>query len=249
MIIKSSQKKLNYNFEIKMPNKDGSQYILEKKNYIKYLGVLIDNTISWKYHISHIRSKISKNTEIFLKLRHYLSLKQLKQLYYNLIYPYLSYAIIAWGSASTSYLEKIQTKQNHIMRVIFFATLYGKNTNTAFPLHNLLDLLSVENIFTLQLLTFSHKWHKKQLPNLFDNNLLYASEVHHYNTRYTAKANFYKAHFRTNIGRKTTSALAADLWQQIPKQMKTSNTFLFPKQIKKYPLLKQMNCPNPVAFV
>ena len=46
----------------------------------------------------------------------------------------------------------------------------------------------------------------------------------------------------------TTSALAADLWQQIPKQMKDSNTFLFPRQIKKYLLLKQMNCPNPVAF-
>ena len=47
-----------------------------------------------------------------------------------------------------------------------------------------------------------------------------------------------------------TSALAADLWQQIPKQMKDSNTFLFPKQNKKYLLLqKKMNCPNPVAFV
>ena len=135
---------------------------------MKYLGVLIDNTISWKYHISHIRSKISKNTGIFLKLRHYPSLKQLKQLCYNLIYPYLSYAIIAWGSACASYLEKIQTKQNHIMRVVFFATLYGKITDIALPLLNLLDLLSVENIFTLQLLTFSHKWHKKQLPNLFD---------------------------------------------------------------------------------
>ena len=148
-----------------------------------------------------------------------------------------------------SYLEKIQTKQNHIMRAIFFATLYGKNTDSALPLLNLLDLLSVENMFTLQLLKFSHKWHKKQLLNLFDNSIRYASEVHHYNTRYSAKANFYKARFRTNIGRKTKSALAADLWQQIQKQMKYSNTSLFPKQIKKYLFLKQINCPNPVAFV
>ena len=55
MIIKSPQKKLNNNFEIKMPNKDGSQYILEKKNYIKYLGLLIDNTISWNYHIENLQ--------------------------------------------------------------------------------------------------------------------------------------------------------------------------------------------------
>ena len=37
-------------------------------------------------------------TGIFLKLRHYFSPSQLRQIYYNLIYPYLSYAVIAWGS-------------------------------------------------------------------------------------------------------------------------------------------------------
>ena len=55
-------------FKVKMPNKDGSEYALEKTNYIKYLGVLIDDTISWKYHISFIRSRLSRNTGIFLKL-------------------------------------------------------------------------------------------------------------------------------------------------------------------------------------
>ena len=135
------------------------------------------------------------------------------------------------------------------MRVIFFATLYGKNTDSALPLLNLLDLLSIENIFTLQMLTFSHKWHKNNsltyLIITFATPVRYIIRIY----RYSAKANFYKARFRTNIGRKTTSALAADLWQQIPKQLKDSNTFLFPKQIKKYFLLKQMNCRNPVALV
>ena len=74
------------------------------------------------------------------------------------IYPYLSYAIIAWGSACASHLKKIQVKQNHIVRLMFFATLYGKNTDSALPLHNLLYLLTVENIFTLQLFKFSHQW-------------------------------------------------------------------------------------------
>ena len=83
----------------------------------------------------------------------------LKQLYHTLIYPYINYAIISWGSASTSNLKKIQ---NHIVRLIFFAILYGKHTESALPLLNLLDLLSVENIFAFQLLSFCHQWHKKQ---------------------------------------------------------------------------------------
>ena len=146
MIIKSNKKKAK-TFKVKLPNKDGSEYTLEKKHCIKYLGVLIDDTISWNYHISYTCLRISRNTGIFLKLRHFLPLKQLRQLYYNLIYPYLSYAIIAWGSASASHLKKIQVKQNHIICLMFFATLYGKNTDSALPLLNLLDLLTVEDIF------------------------------------------------------------------------------------------------------
>ena len=119
--------------------------------------MLIDDTISWNYHIS-------RNSGTFLKLRHYISLQQLKQLYHNLIYPYLSYAVISWSSAYTSHLKKIQVKQNHIIRVLFFATLYGKSTESVLPLMNLLDISTVEKCFSLQLLTrkFSNQWHKKQ---------------------------------------------------------------------------------------
>ena len=45
------------------------------------------------------------NTGIISKLRHYLPLLQLKQLYYTLIDPYITYAIIAWGSAYKTHLD------------------------------------------------------------------------------------------------------------------------------------------------
>ena len=76
---------------------DGSCHLLRKNDHIKYLGVLIDESLTWKYHISYICSRVSRNIGIVSKLRHYLSIHQLKQIYYNLIYPYLSYAVIACG--------------------------------------------------------------------------------------------------------------------------------------------------------
>lgn len=78
------------------------------------------------------------------------------------------------------------------------------------PFFNLLDLLSVENIFAYQLLNFYYQWHKKQLPGIFDPHFHYASDVHLYNTRY-ARANFYKQHFRTNAGKQTTWLLNCKL--------------------------------------
>ena len=101
---------MQHKFNIKFTNKHGSSFSLEKKDHIKYLGVLIDEKLTWKNQISNIWSRISTNTGIFLRLRRYLSLKQLKQLHHTLIYPYINYAIISWGSASTSNLNKIQVK-------------------------------------------------------------------------------------------------------------------------------------------
>ena len=69
---------------------------------------MIDES-SWKYHISYICSRVSRNIGIISKLRHYLPIHQLKQIYYNLIYPYLSYAVIARGSAYKTHLQKLQS--------------------------------------------------------------------------------------------------------------------------------------------
>ena len=75
MIAKSARKK-DSPIDIKLNSKDGTIYSLERKSY---KGVLIDDTMSWKHHISHICSRISCNTRIISKLRHHLSVKQLKQ--------------------------------------------------------------------------------------------------------------------------------------------------------------------------
>ena len=95
-------------------NSDGTSHSLERKQCIKYLGVVIDESLTWKYHIAFVCSRISRNIGIISKLRRYLSIQQLKQIYYNLIYPYISNSILAWGSVYKTHIKKIQVKQNHI---------------------------------------------------------------------------------------------------------------------------------------
>ena len=107
MIIKSNRK-ASGSIEVKLQNIDGSSYLLDRKDHIKYLGVMIDESLSWKYHISYTCSRISSNIGVISKLRHYLSIRQLKQLYYNL-------SIICYNSLGIclqNALEKaaIQTK-------------------------------------------------------------------------------------------------------------------------------------------
>ena len=40
----------------------------------------------------------------------------MKQLYFNFIYPYLTYAITSWGSAYKTRLNRIRTKENKRIR-------------------------------------------------------------------------------------------------------------------------------------
>ena len=42
---------------------------------------------TYKKQIKHVNKKIAKNTGIINKLRYYLDLKTLEQLYYTLVYP------------------------------------------------------------------------------------------------------------------------------------------------------------------
>ena len=50
---------------------------LERKKFIKYLGVFIDENLSWSYHISHIASKISKSISFISRIRHFVPLSTL----------------------------------------------------------------------------------------------------------------------------------------------------------------------------
>ena len=240
MIIKSSRKR-NHEFRIHMQSADGTIHTLERKDRIKYLGVMLDETVSFKYHIAYVCSRMSRNLGIISsELRYYLTLSHLKQIYYSLIYPYISYAILAWGSTYKTYIQKVQTKQNQAIRLIFFARTFGEQTDSALPLLNLLELLTVNNAYRLQALKFTHLWHKNLLPNVFCDFFQYAGVFHAYNTRYAANQNLYKPRVRTNTEKQTISYMASILWHDIPTSLKNLNVYQFSNQIKLYLFSEQL---------
>ena len=102
-----------------------------------------------------------------------------------------------------THINKIQIKQNHSARLIFFATDHGEHTESALPLLNLLDVLTVHNVYRFHILKFTYLWHKGLLPKSFSTYFQYASNVHKYNTRYASKQNLYVKKVRTNMGKQT----------------------------------------------
>ena len=70
---------------------------IEEVSKIKFLGVILDNKLNFKEHISFVCKKLSKCIGILYKARPFINHKGLMTLYNSFFYPYVSYCIQVWG--------------------------------------------------------------------------------------------------------------------------------------------------------
>ena len=84
-----------------------NNFSLERKQSSKYLGVWIDDKLSWNVHISHVYTKIYQGLGIINKLRHLLNSKEIKSIYYSYIQSHLTYGKINCENANKTELDKI----------------------------------------------------------------------------------------------------------------------------------------------
>ena len=84
----------------------------------KYLGIYLDDKLTFKDHIKHINSKISRYIGILYKIKDNLPIKTRLDYYYAYIYPYLSYNTIIWGCAYPSHIQPLVVLQKRAVRTI-----------------------------------------------------------------------------------------------------------------------------------
>uniref|UniRef100_A0A3B3H5U1 Reverse transcriptase domain-containing protein n=1 Tax=Oryzias latipes TaxID=8090 RepID=A0A3B3H5U1_ORYLA len=84
-------------FELKIED-----VVLERVNEIKFLGVILNHTLSWKPHITYILSKLSKSLAILHKVKYFLNTVTLYILYCSFMIPYLTYCLEIWGHSYKS---------------------------------------------------------------------------------------------------------------------------------------------------
>ena len=102
---------------------------ISRVSSIKFLGVILDEQLKWKEHVSYIKSKISKCLGIFTKAKKVLHKRSLVQLYYSFMYPYLCYCIEVWGSTYNTHLTSLYNIQKRALKIILSLPL---RTNTDF---------------------------------------------------------------------------------------------------------------------
>ena len=91
---------------------------LKRVSSTKFLGVIIDEHLSWQEHVKYLSSKISKSVGILCKARKVLNISTLVTLYNSFVYPYLTYGVEVWGNAYDIHIESLITLQKRIIRII-----------------------------------------------------------------------------------------------------------------------------------
>ena len=155
---------------------------IKEKEFIKYLGVFIDSTLSWKHQISNISEKISRSIGIMYKLRPFYII----MFYYSLIYSHIMYAIEAWGTACKTELDKILILQKRAMRLMMYNDtypgVYGPLISSD-PNFTKLETLKVSDIYKYQVSKLIFKCINGIAPVNFQNWFKINHERHCYNTR------------------------------------------------------------------
>ena len=106
MVFKPWQKKKSFEFQVFI-----NEQPIFRVSETMFLGVLLDDNLTWKSHISLTANKLSKSIGIIHKSRSFLSTHSLRTLYNSLILPYLNYCNLAWAGTYKSSLQRIVTLQ------------------------------------------------------------------------------------------------------------------------------------------
>ena len=129
-------------------NESNKKVTLERKNFIKYLGLLIDENLSWKTHIHSVA-------------RHIVPTYTLLNLNQSLITPYLTYGLISLGKACKTFHDQNLVLQNRALHLIYFA----ETNDHAIPFFVNAKILPLQSLYYESVCSLMYDANKNTAPD------------------------------------------------------------------------------------
>ena len=157
VIFKSPTKVLSDEIKIKLTGKR-----LYPSNSVKYLGVRIEKFLHWHDQVNNIAVKLNRANALLLKIRNYVNMKTLRNIYDTIFDSHLTYSCIVWGQNINAVNRLIILQNNALCIMNFKDQLF--HSCPLFPENNILkfiDKITLENIL------FVNKSINRQVPPIF----------------------------------------------------------------------------------
>lgn len=192
---------------------------------VKFLGITLEENLSWSTHIGKLCNKISRSIFILNRLKRLFPFHILRTLYFALVHCHLIYGIHIWGNSS--HVNKLFKLQKKAIRIINKAP-YNCHTD---PLFHANLILKIKDIYHLQASVFMHDYKNHRLPTAFNGFFQDLPDSH----RTTRQANnIYIKRSRTNFSSNLPFKNIPHIWNNLNVSTKTiTNRNQFKNKLKR----------------
>ena len=223
VIFHSHQKQLKTKLNVTINNA-----MIGEVSSIKYLGVTLDKHLNWKEHVKQIARKLRRNIGILSRLRYFLDLNNLIQLYYSLIYPFLTYGLIVWGNTYITTLNPVIVLQKKTVRIITFS----KFDDHSSPLFKLCKIAKFVDLIYLANIIFMFDFYSCSLPSSFNLFFTPVNKIHSYNTRLASRKSYTLQSVSTNYGKFSIRFIGPSIWNNLDESFKILSRNQFKYKLK-----------------
>lgn len=156
--------------------------VVSQTDKVKYLGILVEQDLSWKSHTVALKTKLNSILRYFYFLNKICNERILKMLYTSLVHSRLEYGLFCWGGCYNTTIKPLCIQQNCFIRLI----MKKCKRETAFPLFKSLGILPLKHLFIFKVLRLFFK----KSGNLPQNNSSYAYKLRRIDLYNVPKPNF-----------------------------------------------------------
>ena len=214
MVFHSPQRRIAHKLNLSITSMS-----VKSVNQVKYLGLIFDSNLNWKPYLHELSKRVSRGIGVLSKIRYYVNGKILHQLYYSIIYPFLTYALSIWGNI---------TLQKRAIRTITFS----KPDEHSEPLFKELEILKLTDLVTLHNAFLMYHYYYNLPPSSFENFFQSVASVHSNNTRLAFKSTFYINTIKTNYGKFNSRFAAVNVWNHLEESIKHLPLKTFKNKVK-----------------
>ena len=190
---------------------------IDRKESLKFLGVIIDWKLSWCDHIKYLATKLSHDIALLLTARKLFSKKVVLNLYYAFFYSHITYGLVFWCNSSNSLLQQIILLQKRAIRIVDFNS-YLAHTK---PIAKDLGILLFNDLVKYVQCMFMFKVFHSIYPNVVTSNFCKVCQISQHFTR-QFMFNFFVKPYHLKFVQGFILHSGVSVWNNLPLNVKSN---------------------------
>ena len=186
----------------------------------KYLGVLLDNHLTYNKHVISLTNKLKQKLYVYNKIRPYIN-QYVSNIYLNaIILSKLSYCLPVWSLTTKEILHPLERLYNRTFKI--HARLSNWTHHCTALSHS--NALTFTNYSKLQAIKFFYQIQSNSLPTIINSLLPNQLQRYARTTRSSTQEHIRVPRHKNKYGQHAYIRKSILTWNQIPLQIRTTTS-------------------------